>query len=69
MDIEFRQTTVFKLGSAAAAQMTMDGKPLGVLGPAGAVKLVELSAAGVRELPATTPAGTECPPIRAAAKP
>jgi hypothetical protein len=69
MDIEFHQMTVFKLGNAAAAQMTLDGKPLGVLGTPGTVKIVELTAAGLRELPPTTAPGAECQPMRASAKP
>jgi hypothetical protein len=68
-DIEFRRMTVFKIGNAAAAHMTMDGKPLGVIGNPGTVKLVELTAAGLRELPPTTTPGTECQPMRASAKP
>jgi Domain of unknown function (DUF4115) len=69
MDIDFHQAVVFKLGNSAAAQMTLDGKPLGAIGPPGSVKIVELSAAGLRELPATTAAGAECRPMQAAAKP
>ncbi len=69
MDIDFHQAIVFKLGNSAAAQMILDGKPLGTLGAPGSVKVVELGAAGLRELPPTSTAGTECQPARAAAQP
>jgi hypothetical protein len=69
MDIDFHHAIVFKLGNSAAAQMILDGKPLGTLGPPGSVKVVELGAAGLRELPPTSTAGTDCQPVRAAAKP
>ena len=68
MDIDFHQAIVFKLGNSAAAQLILDGKPLGTLGPPGSVKVVELGAAGLRELPPTSTAGTECQPASAAAK-
>jgi hypothetical protein len=69
MDIDFQQLTVFRLGNSGAARMTFDGKQLAPLGAPGAVKIVELSAAGLRELPPNIPAGAECQPTRASAKP
>jgi hypothetical protein len=61
-DVDFQHTAIIRVGNAAAAEIYVDGKSLGSLGAPGAVKIVEISGAGLRSLPATLAPETECQP-------
>jgi hypothetical protein len=69
LDVSFQRTAVVRVGNAAAAEIDLDGKSVGPLGPAGTVKILQISAAGVSALPPNTSPETECRPVQAAAKP
>jgi hypothetical protein len=67
IDLSFQRTAVFRVGNAAAAEISVDGNPLGPLGPAGTVKILAIDANGVRNLPPNTSPEAECQ--QASAKP
>lgn len=60
IDVGFQHMAVFRIGNAAAAEIDVDGKSLGPLGPSGTVKILEISAAGLRVLPSSTSPEAEC---------
>jgi hypothetical protein len=59
-DIDFQHTAVIRVGNAAAAEIYVDGKSIGSLGAPGAVKILEISRAGLRFLPLTLAPEAEC---------
>jgi hypothetical protein len=59
-DIDFHNTAVIRVGNAAAAEIFVDGKSVGALGAAGSVKILEISAGGVRPLPPDLSPDAEC---------
>ena len=61
-DIDFQRTAVIRVGNAAAAEIDVNGKSIGSLGPPGAVKILEISGAGLRFLPVNLSPEAECQP-------
>ena len=59
-DIDFHSTAVIRVGNAAAAEIYVDGKSVGALGNPGTVKILEISANGVRPLPPDLSPDAEC---------
>jgi len=59
-EIDFERTAVIRVGNAGAAEITVDGQSIGALGAPGALKIVEIGAAGVRNLPLNLPPEAEC---------
>lgn len=59
-DIDFQHTAVVRVGNAGAAELYVDGKSMGPLGAAGSVRIVEITASGMRTLPANLSPAAEC---------
>jgi hypothetical protein len=58
--IEFERIAIFRLGNAGGVEVSLDSKPLGVLGPMGAPRVVEMRPEGVRLLPPTVGSTNVC---------
>jgi cytoskeleton protein RodZ len=59
--VEATGTVLVRLGNAGGVGITLNGKPLGAVGPKGQVRTVQLSAAGFQVVPATPAAPKTAP--------
>jgi hypothetical protein len=57
LTITFTERAALRMGNAGAAQVEVNGKPVGPVGPPGGLRIVELTPSGSRVLP-TQPGGT-----------